>query len=190
MLLSFFEHLHSCTSVMYKPELLSGQCRGLCTCHELCPLIFCTLNLTLPCIIWTFLLNPATWAPLAVVYSCCEQNMHACLSPLTMKTHKASKRQLGYVQYVRLFQPCWTDLLCVTHRLVERSKNGRHKMLDRNNRNGRLFWKPRMLLTLATHILGSVWNELLSHRLCIVNGAMLWANNKPSDFEKWWERGS
>jgi hypothetical protein len=36
---------------------------------------------------------------------------------------------------------------------VERSKNGRHKMLDRNNWKGRLLWKPRIILTLATHIL-------------------------------------
>jgi hypothetical protein len=57
---------------------------------------------------------------------CCEQNMQTCVCPLTLSAHKVGKRQRGYVHYVWLFQPCWTDSLSITHRLMARSKNGRY----------------------------------------------------------------
>jgi hypothetical protein len=51
MLLSSSEYLHSCTSVIYRPTLLSGECSISCTCHKLCCVKCLTLNLILPCII-------------------------------------------------------------------------------------------------------------------------------------------
>lgn len=127
MLLSFSEHLHLCTSVIYRRTLLSGECSSLCACHKLCSVICLAFNLTLP-----YLLNSVTCTLHACrIYVlkyvlCCEQNMQICLFPLTLNTHEVAKRQRGYVQCVRLFQPCRTDLLNITHRLVPRSKNGRH----------------------------------------------------------------